>query len=175
MNVTKNLQQYGVLIVGLLIGGGFAFGGIASYSGMVNTGGSQDSQQSQGPTLPEGNILDRPSNLSFREKAYLGYTKDVVFVTVLEGEKEVQLDRQSIVSTFSQRVYFYTVEGNSTALASRVGVTEFPKAVAVSGTVSNRRLSSSVRVVEPTQSAITSAVCGVMRDWGNAAATCVSR
>ena len=39
-----DLKQYGVLVVGLLMAGGFAFGGMASYSSMVNTGSSGDDE-----------------------------------------------------------------------------------------------------------------------------------
>lgn len=173
MEIGKKLEQYGVLIVGLLIGGGFAFGGIASYSGIVGGGsGSSGGQQREPPQLPESNVAEGGFNLSVREQVALAYQHDVVFVTVLEGNRSVELDRQEIVSDFKGRVYVTSVDGEDSVLADTHDLGELPKAVVISAGVRNGRLVPRSAAAEPTRQDVTSAVCRVMRNWGSAAARC---
>ncbi|MFB6212944.1 MAG: hypothetical protein ABEJ07_00035 [Candidatus Nanohaloarchaea archaeon] len=170
MDIGKKVEQYGVVIFGLLIGGGFAFGGIASYAGITG-GGSQQTQQDR-PELPSQNIVEGGFDLSVREQAALAYRNDVVFVTVLEGNRSAGLDRQQLVSDFSGRVYVTSVDGEASTLATTQNITEFPAVVTVSAAVRNRRLAPQVLSAEPTQEGVTRAVCQVMNEWGSASATC---
>jgi hypothetical protein len=175
MNIRKKLEQYGVLIVGLAIGGGFAFGGMASYAGMVNTGPSADGDQQQRPELPSSNVVQDGFNLTTREQVALAYENDVVFVTVLEGEESVELDMQAIVSDFNGRVYMTSQDASSSTLATRLDDSEIPTAIAVSAVVSNQQLQPRLVQAEPTREDIGVAVCDAMRNWGSVAAKCASQ
>ncbi|MFB6191135.1 MAG: hypothetical protein ABEJ64_01805 [Candidatus Nanohaloarchaea archaeon] len=172
MDIGKKVEQYGVVIFGLLIGGGFAFGGIASYAGI--TGGGSNPQQQERPELPSQNVVDGGFDLSVREQAALAYRNDVVFVTVLEGNRSAGLDRQQLVSDFSGRVYVTSVDGEASTLATTQNITEFPRAVAVSAAVQRGRLVPRMLSVEPKQGDVTRAVCQVLTSWGSASATCSS-
>lgn len=175
MNIRKKLEQYGVLIVGLLIGGGFAFGGIASYAGMVNSGQSPDGDQQQRPELPSSNVVEDGFNLSTREQVSLAYENDVVFVTVLEDNETVEMDRQAIVSEFDNRVYITNLDASRSTLSSQLDESELPTAIAVSAAVSNQQLQPRLVQAEPNRGDVTSAVCDAMRNWGSLAAMCASR
>lgn len=50
------LRQYGVLVVGLLMAGGFAFGGMASYSQMIDSGGGNNDRERPDVVLPTKNF-----------------------------------------------------------------------------------------------------------------------
>ncbi|MFB6190580.1 MAG: hypothetical protein ABEJ91_03330 [Candidatus Nanohaloarchaea archaeon] len=175
MNYRKKLSQYSVLIVGLLIGGGFAFGGIASYSGVASGGSSGSGGQQGAPELPESNVVEGGFNLTLREQAFLAYENDVVFVTVLEGNRTVELDRQAIVSDFNSRVYITSQDASTSTLTARLRDPGIPVAIAVSAVVSNRQLQPRLVQAEPNRESIGSAVCDAMRNWGSVAAKCVSR
>ena len=54
-------EQYGIVLVAVLIGGGFAFGGIASYAGL--TGGNSNNNQDQfNASIPSQQYSERRSH-----------------------------------------------------------------------------------------------------------------
>lgn len=175
MGIGDKVEQYGILVMGLLIGGGFAFGGIASYAGLTGShGGSSGNNNNQAqPELPSQNIVSGGFNLSLREQSALGFENDVAFITVMEpANSSVELDRQAIVSEFNNRVYITSVKGDSSSIAARFGYNDFPKAVIISGDARNRRLVPDVTEVDVDRSSIESGVCDTLNDWGSLAAKC---
>ena len=177
MNVEKKLKQYGILIVGLMIGGGFAFGGIASYAGMIG-GGQSSGGNGQGEfnaSLPQSNFQTGSFGLSDQEQVVLAVRNDVVFVTGLYRDEE-ELDQlqqlEGVESSFNGRMYVQAVNDSEEALFTQYGFTEFPKVVVVGG--AGQRGSVSI-ADEVSQDSVSSAACRSIRNWGELSAYCQGR
>lgn len=174
MNIRKKLEQYGVLIVGLLIGGGFAFGGIASYAGMTGGGGSSGETEFDA-SLPVSNYQESSFNMSKREQLVAAARNDVVFVNAFyssQQEKEQMRTFESLPGEFNDRVYVQVVDSSEpSSLLSSYGITEFPTVIVVGSS----RGSPSVKVDDITTDNVESAVCQVMRNWGSVSAKCATR
>jgi hypothetical protein len=173
MNLNKKFKQYGTLIVGLMIGGGFAFGGIASYAGLVGGGQTADDSQNQfNATLPEDNFQLESYGLSSREQLVLAGRNDVVFVTGLyETEEELDQLRQleGVESNFNGRMYVQAVNYSDSQLFSQYGFTELPKVVVLGG--AGQR--GSVNIAQSVdQQSISSQACRSFRNWNDLAAYC---
>ncbi|MFB6291818.1 MAG: hypothetical protein ABEI58_00315 [Candidatus Nanohaloarchaea archaeon] len=180
MDLGKKVEQYGTLIVGLLIGGGFAFGGIASYAGLVGGGGSGNNVQQQfNASLPQQNFRDGGYGLTSREMRVLAYQNDVVFVTAFYSTSSqrdnLESELSGLPSQMNSRVYVSLMNSTSDTsaandLVTRFGLTEFPKAAVIGGSAGN----SAMAIVDsPSQENVVSAVCGAMRDWKKLSATCI--
>lgn len=162
------LRQYGVLVVALLIGGGFAFGGIASYAGIVgDTGGSQGEFDGE---LPSSNYQEQPYNMSLREQRVLAYRNDVVFVNAFydNAEQRERLQEfQSLPSVFDDRVYVSVANSSaSSEILITYGIVDFPAAVVTGG-------SGVMQPENVTQSSISSSVCEMFRSLGDQSAQCL--
>lgn len=176
MNVEKKLKQYGILIVGLMIGGGFAFGGIASYAGMVGGGQpSGDNGQQFNASLPDNNFQVESYGLDSREQRILAIQNDVVFVTGLyETEEQLQQIQQleGVESNFNGRLYVQAVNNSEESVFAQYGITEFPKAVVVGGAGQRGSISMADDV---SRQSISSRACQSYRNWGDLSAYCQSR
>lgn len=163
-----DLKQYGILVVALMLGGGFAFGGIASYAGLVDTGSSDREQQRV--TMPEQNYKEKPFNMSSRGQQALAYNRDVVFVNAFyeTGEQRQQLqDLQQLPERFDDRVYVSVANSSADSdLMISYGIVEFPAVVVMGG-------SGSAQPENITVSAVSDAVCDSLRSLGEQSAQCL--
>lgn len=173
MNFQKKIEQYGVLIVGLLIGGGFAFGGIASYAGM--TGGQSNSGNSNtgfNASLPGTFYREGSFGMSPREQAYAAAQNQVVFVNAFY-DNQTQFQKmqglKNLTSEFNNRVYVAVVN-SSTAdpVLNSYGFNTFPRTVIVG----DKRSQPVTTLMEISKSRASDGVCQVMRNWGDLAAKC---
>lgn len=170
MDVRKKINQYGILLVGLMIGGGFALGGIVSYSGLVDTNSQQSSEFNA--TLPSENYVEGSFGLDRQEQLVLAAQNDVVFVNAFY-ENEEQFENmsflESIPGEFNNRVYVQVQNSSSSSpLLIEFGITEFPEAI-VMGSSRNAR---ALTVESVTEEEVEAKVCQVVRDWGDFAAKC---
>jgi len=170
MDIRKKINQYGILLVGLMIGGGFALGGIVSYSGLVDTGSSQ--REEFDAQLPSQNYIEGSFDLDRQEQLILAAQNDAVFISVFYEDQE-QLENmrflESVPQEFNNRVFIQVQNSSSDSpLLIDFGVTEFPKAIVIGS-------SRSARVAtldEVSKDQTENAVCQVIREWGQFAAKC---
>jgi hypothetical protein len=166
-------QQISIGVIGLLIGGGFAFGGIASYAGLTNSQANQQQNQIN-TTMPSSNFQEQPFDLGSREQRLLAFRNDVVFVNSYYNTDE---QRQQMVDEFSDlgeqfngRVYVAVANSsaNSDILYS-YGLTNFPNSVIVGG---NQQYSGQP-VQEIDADVISSEICDAFRQLGSTAGQCL--
>jgi len=165
-----NAKQIGIFVVAILIGGGFAFGGIASYAGIVGGGQQPQGKGEFDATVPEQNYQESPYNMSLREQRVLAYNNDVVFVNTFyenEEQKEQLQQLQSLVQRFDSRVYVSVANSSSNSeILISYGLVEFPSAVVTGGSgVSQPENVTVERVSE--------AVCDGFRNLGDQSAECL--
>lgn len=165
--VTAN--QIGIFVVAILIGGGFAFGGIASYAGIVgNTG--QSSQGEFDAEMPTQNYQESPYNMSLREQQALAYRNDVVFVNAFyeNAEQKEQLQRlQELTQRFDNRVYVSVASSSSSSeILISYGLVEFPSAVVNGG-------SGVSQPENVTVDQVSEAICDGFRSLGDQSAQCL--
>ena len=165
------LKQIGIAIIGLAIGGGFAFGGMASYAGMVNSGDS--SQQDEfNASMPSSNYQEAAFSTSSREQRILAYNNDAVFVNAFydnQSQKEELEQLQDLPSKFDNKVYVSLA--NSTAnsdILYKYGLTDFPSAVVIGG---NPDYQGQV-LREPGKEEVSTEICNALRNLGSAASQC---
>jgi hypothetical protein len=112
-----DMQKYGVLIVGLMIGGGFAFGGIAQYAGLTDTGGGGDQGENAFNTsLPAKNFAEEPLERGIREQLGIAARNGVVIVNAYyetESQREQVLDLSEIPGRFNDKVYVRAVNASN--------------------------------------------------------------
>lgn len=163
------VQQIGIFVVAILIGGGFAFGGIASYAGIVGDTG-QSSQGEFDGEVPDQNYQETPYNMSLREQQVLAYNDDVVFVNAFyenESQKEQLENLQNLPQRFDNRVYVSVASSSSASeILISYGLVEFPSAVVTGG-------SGVSQPENVTVSSISEAVCNGFRSLGDQSAQCL--
>lgn len=168
-----DLKQYGVLVVGLLMAGGFAFGGMASYSSMVNTGSSGDDEiEAQ---LPEQNFIDGDYDLSTRERMYLAIQEDVVFVSAVYNtseQKQQLMQLENMTENFDGRVYLSVENSSTSTTASSYTLSRYPNVLMYGYATSARQQPTPAQVEDITESNIASTVCRMMNEWGDVRAYC---
>lgn len=164
-----SLEQYGIVVVAILIGGGFAFGGIASYAGIVGDTG-QSNQGEFNAEVPDQNYQETPYNMSLREQQVLAYNEDIVFVNVFyenESQKEQLQQLQNLPDRFDNRVYVSVASSSSNSeILISYGLVEFPSAVVTGGSGVNQPEDVTVQQVSD-------AVCDGFRSLGDQSAECL--
>lgn len=174
MNFKKKIEQYSVLIVGLMIGGGFAFGGIASYAGMVGGGQSQngDTDTSFNASLPGSFYQESSFDMSPREQAVAASENQVVFVNTFYDNMTQYRSLQGlkdITSEYDNRVYVSVVNSSTPdPVLNQYGFNTFPRAVVVG----DKRSQPLTTVMEPSRENIGDSICSVMSSWDGLAAKC---
>ncbi len=112
-----DMQKYGVLIVGLMIGGGFAFGGIAQYAGLTDTGGGgNQGEDAFNASLPAKNFAEEPLERGIREQLGIAARNGVVIVNAYyetESQREQVLDLSEIPGRFNDKVYVRAVNASN--------------------------------------------------------------
>lgn len=167
-----NLQQYGIAIMGLLIGGGFAFGGIASYAGLTNS--QSQGQNEVNTTMPSSNYQEEPLQLGPREQRLLAYNNDVVFVNSYydteEQRQQMEDEFSSLPEQFDDRVYVALANSSSNSdILYQYGLTNFPSSVIVGG---NQEYSGQP-VQEIDADVVSSEICDAFRQLGSSAGQCL--
>ncbi len=165
-------QQIGILVVGLLIGGGFAFGGIASYAGLTNSQ-AQDRNQVN-TTMPSSNYQEEPLSLGPREQRLLAYRNDVVFVNSYynteEQRQSMNEEFSSLPDQFNGRVYVALANSSSNSdILYQYGLTNFPSTVIVGG---NQQYSGQP-INEIDAGVVSSEICDAFRQLGSSAGQCL--
>lgn len=165
-------QQIGIAIIGIAIGGGFAFGGIASYAGMTDSQANQGNQINT--TMPSSTYVEEPFHLGPREQLNLAYRNDIVFVNGFydnqEQKQQMENELSELSSRFNGRVYVSLA--NSTAdsdILYQYGLTEFPRVVIIGG---NQQYSGQP-IQEISSDKVSSEVCDAFRQLGSSAAQCL--
>jgi hypothetical protein len=166
-----DLQQLGIFIIGMAVAGGFAFGGIAQFSGITG-GGDSNQQQQFNATLPSQSYQETGFDLSAREQRVLAVRNDIVFVNSFYSNQS-QLDDmkqlESVSQSFGDRVYVNLVNSSSANdVLYSYGITEFPKAVVIGGSRQGVTTVSNV-----SSQTVSSAACNAFAQLGDQAANCL--
>lgn len=165
------LKQIGIAIIGIAIGGGFAFGGIASYSGMVDSG-QNNQQQEFNASMPSDNYQEAAFDLSAQEQKVLAYNNRAVFVNAFydnQSQKQDMTQLQDISSDFSGRVYVSLANSTSDSdILYSYGLTEFPAVVVIGG--QPERQPQILRDSDSQQ--VSREICNAFRQLGSAASQC---
>jgi hypothetical protein len=169
------LKQYGVLVVGLLMAGGFAFGGMASYSQMINTGSPSD--DSVEASLPSQNFKDGSYNLSVRERMFLTLQEDAVFVSAIYNtteQKQQLMKLQNLTESFRGRAYISVVSADESQTVNSLSITQYPAVWVYGYKFSAREGRPSPLPVqgELTDQNIGSRMCSSMNNWNDVRAYC---
>lgn len=165
-------EQYSIAIIGLLIGGGFAFGGIASYAGLTNSQAQQGNEVNT--TMPSSNYMEEPLHLGPREQLSLAYRKDVVFVNSYynteEQKQQMNEEFSGLPDRFNGRVYVSVANSTSNSdILYQYGLTNFPSTVIVGG---NQQYSGQP-VQEINADVVSSEICDAFRQLGSSAGQCL--
>lgn len=169
-----DLRQYGVLVVGLLMAGGFAFGGMASYSSMINTQNTDNNEIEA--ELPSQTFQEGAYDLSVRERMYLSLREDVVIVSAIYNsteEKQALMNLQPVAENFNGRAYISVVSAQESEVASQFSITESPRVLMFGYKTSQRQVPAVVEG-EITERNVASTICSSMNQWGDAATYCTS-
>lgn len=169
------LKQYGVLVVGLLMAGGFAFGGMASYSSMINSNGANNNNQIEAE-LPSQNFMEGNYNLSVNERMYLTLREDVVFVSAIYNsteQKQQLMNLQSFSGNFNDRVYISVVSASESESANSYAITNYPTVLVYGYKTSQEQVPARV-TGELTESNVAATICSNMNQWGEIASYCAS-
>jgi len=169
-----DLKQYGVLVVGLLMAGGFAFGGMASYSSMIDSGGGGEDSQIEAE-LPEQNFIDGDYDLSVNERMYLTLREDVVFVSAVYNtseQKKLLMELKNMTENFRGRAYISVENASTSTTASAYTIPEYPN-VLVYGYMTSRQ-QTPAQAEEISEQSIASTICRTMNNWGDVRAYCAS-
>jgi hypothetical protein len=117
VDLKDGMQKYGVLIVGLMIGGGFAFGGIAQYAGLTDSGGGGNQEENTFNTsVPEENFAEEPLDRGIREQLGTAARNGVVIVNAYyetESQREQVLNLSEIPGRFDNKVYVRAVNASN--------------------------------------------------------------
>lgn len=176
----KKWKQYTVLIVGLLLGGGFAFGGMLSYAGLTPSGGNNQQQQDR-PELPAQNVNNETFGLSYREQGALAYQNNAVFVTgVYKTEEDLQQlqSLSDLPQRFNNQVYVQFVNQSlAPPIPQYLGIIDTPQVAIIGGqlvTQQGRQGFYSTTLESFSQQEVDAAVCNGFRSLeGNLTALCV--
>lgn len=166
-------QQVLMMGGGLMVAFGFMFMGAASLSGLTPSGTPQeDSGQQINATLPEQNYAESGFGLGVQEQAYLAVNNQVVFVNAIYDEDESTFsDIENVHEEFDGRVYFSKVNESDTDIDSDLQISEFPEIIVV-GDQPTQQSAYSLRRADNDRESVKEAICGSMRDVGDAAAAC---
>lgn len=163
------LEKYGTALMAIMLGGGFAFGGMSAYSSMVNAdsggGGGEANLSAPAQNFNQGEI-----NRTSQEKLYIAAQNDYIFVTAYymnESEREALGNLESLPSDFNDRAYINVV--NASEIVPPGEITDYPAALVFGA----NRASPSVVVQDATESKIRQAMCDSVGNLGELAATCV--
>lgn len=170
-----DLKQYGILVVGLLMAGGFAFGGMASYSSSINSNGANNDNQINAE-LPSQNFKEGNYNLSVNERMYLTLREDVVFVSAIYNtteQKQQLMSLQNLSGNFNDRVYISVVGASDSESANTYAITNYPT-VLVYGYKSSQQQAPGRVKGELTESNVAATICSNMNTWGDVASYCAS-
>ena len=167
-----NIQQIGIAVIGILIGGGFAFGGIASYAGLTNSQANQQQQQIN-TTMPSSNYVEEPLHLGPREQRLLAYNEDVVFINgfyeTQEQKQQMENEYSDLPSQFNDRVYVSISNSTSESeVLINYGLTRFPSTVIVGG---NQNYQGQP-LQEISGETVSSEACDAFRQLGSNAGQC---
>lgn len=160
------IEKYGTAIIALLIGGGFAFGGIASYSGLVGSSGSSNSNQQFNATLPNSTVLEGSMGLTSQQKVVLAARKDAVFVTgyynTSKGRDSLQV-LEEVQKGIGGSMYVNYMNATNSPPSIRLRSTP---AVHIVGTVTrgNRLVPNQELIYNISEKKISSSACNYIRD-----------
>lgn len=165
MGLRKKLSQYSVVIVGLLLGGGFAFGGIASYSGLVSGGQGAQSQDGSVPQVPSQKYTESSYNLSYREQLFTAARNDVVYVNGFYTSEEALQEMRSLesLSREFERVYVQVLPYDDSVLPAQFSLERSDQVVVVGGA---GRRGTVVTLDNYSNQRVTGSICEAVRNWG---------
>lgn len=166
-------QQISIGVIGLLIGGGFAFGGIASYAGLTNSQANQQ-QNEVNTTMPSSNFQEQPFDLGSREQRLLAYRNDVVFVNSYyeteDQRQQMEEEFSDLGERFNGRVYVAVANSSANSdILYTYGLTNFPNSVIVGG---NQQYSGQP-IQEIDADVISSEICDAFRQLSSSAGQCL--
>lgn len=174
MDISKSdMKRYGVLIVGLLMAGGFTFGGMLSMASMVQSpAGSGESNNLEDAELPSSQYSADGFNMTDNQKLYLASTNNKVFVTGYysgESQKQTLSDLSQLTDMFGDAVYVELSDASSGRLLDRAGISDYP-AILVNTGLSQRgrpQVTSTQNVTEVDISAVSQSICSVLSSYPN--------
>ena len=166
----SKIKQYGTLVVALMLGGGFAVSGIASFSAINSGLGGNDNSQGFNASMPSEGFQSSAYDLSMREQRVLAYNNDVVFVNAFYGN-ESQRQRMSqyteLSDRFDGRVYVSLANSSEPSdLKINYGIVDYPAVVVVGSDGPTTPEDTSI-------SAVSETICSGFRSLGQQSAQCL--
>ncbi|MFB6144943.1 MAG: hypothetical protein ABEJ99_00375 [Candidatus Nanohaloarchaea archaeon] len=174
MDINYTGKQVAILFVVLLISGGYAFGTILSYAGLVGGQSSGNNQQQQfNAQLPDRNFKEGTFNLSNRQETIIASKNDVVFVNAYyrtEQQKQQLMFLKQMTSDFNDRVYASVMNGSKdSSLAILYGVSNYPSVIVVGGNQNYRSRAFS----DITEKKVIDSICSAFIQLKDSSAQCV--
>ena len=169
----KTTQQALMVGSGLMIAVGFMFGIVANLSSLTPDSGPSNSnnQQEINAELPNNTYSEQDYGLGANEQAYLSVNNEVVFVNALYNDNTTEFDIEGLNEDFNNRVYVNKVEASESTLNSQLQISQYPSVVVIGDQPTQQR-GFTLNRVENDRESLNQAVCGAMRNVGDAAATC---
>ena len=169
----SDMKRYAVLIVGLVMAGGFTFGGMLSMASLVQSpAGSGEDSNVQDAELPSSQYSADGFNLTDNQKLYLASTENKVFVTGYysnSSQKEMLTGLNQLTESFGDLVYVELSDESSGRLLDQAGISNYPAIIINAGITQrgNLRVTSKQNVTEEDLSGVSESICSVLSSYPN--------
>jgi len=170
----QDIKRYGVLVVGITLSLGFAFGAVQSFSSMVDAPEAQQGGQEE-VQLPDERLTNGSFDLGPQEQQYLAATQNAVFVNLYyetdEQKQDLETIQEDLDSNFGETVYVAVVdEEENDVLMVNFGVDEMPGYVVIGSSQEPQRDGEG----DINYQQVATDVCDVMASWDEHAGYCQS-
>lgn len=170
----EDLKRYAVLVIGITLSLGFAFGAVQSFSSMVDAPAPQQGQSNA--ELPENDRAEEPFNLNIQEQFTLAFQNDIVFVNLYyetEEQKENLQDLGIVEDELGDKIYLTRVnESEADTLPIEAGIDEYPAFIVVGD--NQEAPQRTFQGEEFSNEQLASAICDSMATWGEYSSVCQS-
>lgn len=169
----SDMKRYAVLIVGLVMAGGFTFGGMLSMASMVQSpSGSGGDSSVQDAELPSSQYSADGFNLTDNQKLYLASTNSKVFVTGYysnSSQKEMLSGLRDLPDMFGDVVYVELSDDSSGRLLDQAGISNYPAIIINAGMTQrgNLRVTSKQNVTESDLTGVPESICSILSEYPN--------
>ena len=181
MGLWKKTKQYGNLLIALMMTIGFGATFMIYAAGAPSGQSPEDSTEELNYEIPESTYTEEGFDKNFQEQAVIAAQNDVAVVTVMydnESQLESIEDMRPINNVFGEKAYIQVIDsGDSLDIPTQAEVTEYPAAVVIGGSISQRGISPTLQSFESgdfTRTDIEREICRAISDLQGIAAHCRS-
>jgi len=171
-----DIKRYGVLVIGIILSLGFAFGAIQSFSSMVDAPAANQPGQQEEVEMPAERLTDAPFDLDPEQQHFLAVTESIIFVNMYYGtdeqREELEEIRDDLDEELGEKVYVAVVdEGENDILMTHMGVNEMPGYIVIGDNQGNPAAQGEG---DFDSSEVAGGVCDTMASWDQFAGYCQS-